>query len=158
MQEQVQAKGRVNIVLRDEAGNIKEEHNIDNLVVSVGKNHITSRLLGYAGSAGSTVNTMSHMAVGTTNTAAAAGNTTLGAEVASSRVALTSSTLTTISTSNDSIIYVGTYPAGTGTGSLVEAGIFNAASAGIMLCRTVFSTVTKGAGDSMVITWTVTIS
>lgn len=155
MQEQIQAKGKVNIVVRDEAGNIKEERNIDNLVVSVGKNNITAKVAGYTGS---TANTMSHMAVGTSNTVAAAGNTTLVAEVAASRVTLTSSTLTTITSTNDSIRYVGTFPAGTGTGSLVEAGVFNAASSGTMLCRTVFSTVTKGAGDSMVITWTVTIS
>ena len=42
--------------------------------------------------------------------------------------------------------------------ALTEAGIFNASSAGTLLCRTVFSVVTKGASDAMTITWTVTLS
>lgn len=153
MQEQVQAKGKLSIVLTDETGNIKQELNIDNLVVAAGKKNITTKVLGYTGS---TANTMSHMAVGTSSTAASSGQTGLVAEVA--RVALASSALATITSDGDSVRYIATFPAGTGTGSLVEAGIFNAASSGTMLCRTVFSTVTKGAGDSMTITWTVTIS
>ena len=157
MLEQVQAKGKVTIVLTDENGNIKEERNIDNMVVTIGKNHFTIKALGYLASAGNTVpNTMSHMAVGTLNTAAATGQTALATEVA--RVALTTSALATTTTTNDSIQYVATFAAGTGTGALVEAGILNAASAGNMLCRTVFSTINKGASDSMTITWTVSLT
>ena len=152
MEELIKATGKVKIVVHDENGVVKEERNIDNLVVSVGKAYITSRMIGTAS------NVMSHMEVGTDNTAAAAGNTTLGAAVASSRTALTSSTQTTSSTTNDSVQYVCTFPAGTGTGALVEAGIFNASSAGTLLCRTVFSVVNKGASDAMTITWTVTLS
>jgi len=50
------------------------------------------------------------------------------------------------------------FGAGEGTGSITEAGIFNASSSGTLLCRTVFSVVNKGASDSMTITWTVTVS
>lgn len=152
MQETIKATGKVNIVLHDENGNVKEERNIDNLVVTVGKAALTSRLIGTA------TNVMSHMEVGTNNTAAAAAQSALLAAVAGSRTALTSSTQTTSSTTNDSVQYVCTFPAGTGTGALTEAGIFNAASAGTMLCRTVFSVVNKGAADAMTITWTVTLS
>jgi hypothetical protein len=96
---------------------------------------------------------MSHMEVGTNSTAAAAGDTTLGAAVAGSRTALTSFTASgAVSTA------VCTFGAGVGTGALTEAGIFNASSGGTMLCRTVFSVVNKGAADSMTITWTITVS
>ena len=44
------------------------------------------------------------------------------------------------------------------TGAITEAGIFNALTAGTMLCRTTFPVVNKAAGDSIVITWVVTIS
>lgn len=152
MEDLIKATGKVKIVLHDENGVVKEEHNIDNLVVSVGKAHITSRMIGTAS------NVLSHMEVGTGNTAAAAGNTTLGSAVAASRTSLTSSTQVTSSTTGDSVQYICTFPAGTGTGALVEAGIFNAASSGTMLCRTVFSVVNKGASDAMTITWTVTLS
>jgi len=94
---------------------------------------------------------MSHMAVGTGSTAAAASDSALGSE--SARVALTSTTV-----NNNEITYVATYPSGTGTGALTEAGILNASSSGTMLCRTVFSVVNKGASDAMTITWTITAS
>lgn len=91
------------------------------------------------------------MAVGASSTAPAAGDTALGSELA--RVALGSGTAST-----NIVTYTATFPAGTGTGAIVEAGILNAASAGTLLCRTTFAVVNKGANDAMSVTWTVTIS
>lgn len=133
-------KGRLTIALNDEV--VQE---VDNLVVTTGKNYVASRMKD------ATATAMSHMAIGTGSTAAAAGDTALGSEAA--RTALTSTTVT-----NNEVAYVDTFGAGTGTGAITEAGLFNASSAGTMLCRTVFSVVNKGADDSMTITWTVTVS
>jgi hypothetical protein len=94
---------------------------------------------------------MTNMAVGAGATAAAAGDTALGSELG--RVTLASST-----SSANVVTYTATFPAGTGTGAITEAGIFNAASSGTLLCRTVFSVVNKGASDAMSITWTITVS
>jgi hypothetical protein len=94
---------------------------------------------------------MSHMAVGSSSTAASTADTTLGASLG--RVALNSS-----SSSGAVVTYVATFPPGTGTGAVVEAGVFNDASAGTMLCRTVFAVVNKGADDAMSITWAITVS
>ena len=98
-----------------------------------------------------TATAMSHMAVGTSSTAAGAGDTALLAE--SARVALTSTTVTT-----NQVAYVATFGAGVGTAALTEAGILNNSTGGTLLCRTVFSVVNKGANDSLTITWTVTVS
>jgi hypothetical protein len=140
IEELLKMKGRLQIRLNDEL-----VHDIDNLVVTVGKNFVASRMNGTSPAV------MSHMAVGTGSTAAAVGNTALATEAA--RVALDSATVTT-----NSITYVATFPAGTGTGALVEAGILNASSAGTLLARTVFSAVNKGSLDVLTITWTVTVS
>ena len=137
--------GSVNVVVRGEDGAVKQEFTVPNLVVDTGLDFIASRM------EGTTDAVMSHMAIGTGSTAADAADTTLETEAA--RVALTSTTVT-----NNAVAYVATYPAGTGTGALTEAGILNAASGGTMLCRTVFSVINKGAADSMTVTWTVTIS
>jgi hypothetical protein len=94
---------------------------------------------------------MSHMAIGAGATAAAAGQTALVSELG--RVALS-----TEASSGAVVTYVANFPAGTGTGAVVEAGIFNASSSGTMLCRTVFSVVNKGVDDAMSITWTITVS
>ena len=99
-----------------------------------------------------TYGAMSHMAVGSSTTAAAANQTDL-ITLIGSRVALTS---TTPSASN--IVYAASFGAGVSTGAITEAGIFNAASGISMLCRTVFAVVNKGAGDSMNITWTITLT
>lgn len=143
--EQLKATGSLRVVLTAPDGSVKEEHEFKNLVVTVGKNFVASRMVGTSS------NVMSHMAIGSSNTAAAAGDTALGSELG--RVALASG-----SALNNVVTYTATFPAGTGTGAVVEAGIFNAASAGTMLCRTVFAVVNKGADDAMSVTWTVTIS
>lgn len=143
----VKLTGRLQIERRNEFGELVETLDVDNLVVTAGKNFIASRMKD------ATATAMTHMAVGTNNTAAAAGDTTLGTEVGASRTALTSTTVST-----NTVQYVCTFGAGVGTGSLTEAGLFNAAAAGTMLARTVFSVITKAAGDSLTITWTITIS
>jgi hypothetical protein len=116
----------------------------ENLVVTAGKEWVAQRM--------NNANTvMTYMSIGTGTTVAAAGNTTLVTEL--DRNALSSTTVT-----NNNVAYVATWAAGDGTGAITEAGIFNAASSGVMLARTVFSVVNKGADDSMTITWTVTVS
>jgi len=145
--ETMKATGRVKVVLKDENGSIKEDFTVDNLVVDAGLDYIASRMKD------ATATAMSHMEVGTDTTAAAAGDTTLGSAVGASRTTLTSTTVT-----DNAVAYVCTFGAGVGTGALTEAGIFNASSAGDMLCRTVYSVINKGAADSMTITWTITIS
>jgi hypothetical protein len=147
--EQLKAAGKLSIVLKDEKGAVKETREIKNLVVNTGLAHITSRLLGTSS------NVMSHMALGSGTTAAAAGNTALESQLGS-RDALTSSTQS--GTNNESIVYVATFSAGEATGAVTEAGIFNASTSGTMLCRTVFSVVNKAAGDTLQVTWTVTFS
>jgi hypothetical protein len=143
--EQLKATGSLRVVVTGKDGQVKEEHDFKNLVVTVGKNFVASRMVGTASAV------MSHMAIGEDDTAAAAGDTALGTEVG--RVSLAGATATT-----NVVTYTATFPAGTGTGAIVEAGILNAASAGTLLCRTVFAVVNKGADDAMSVTWTVTIS
>ena len=125
--------------------NNKIVREVPNLVVTDGKEYVASRMKD------TTADAMSHMAIGTGSTAAAASNAALGTEAG--RVSLASTTVTA-----NAVAYVATFAAGTGTGAITEAGILNAASAGDLLCRTVFSVVNKGASDSMTITWTVTVS
>lgn len=145
IKENIKVTGNVNIKVFDKQGNIKEEREIKNLVVTTGKGFIASRMVGVAS------NVMSHMAIGSSNTAPAAGDTGLGGELG--RVALAS-----LSASGPVVTHVANFPAGVGTGAVVEAGIFNASSAGTMQCRTTFAVVNKGANDGMSITWTVTVS
>lgn len=142
----IKMTGRLEIVVRDQRGRFKLRKVVKNLVVTTGKNFLASRAVSVAAAV------VDHMAVGTGATAPAAGDTTLQTEL--SRVALDSAG----SAAANVCTYTATFPAGTATGALTEAGLFNAAAAGTMVCRTTFGTVTKSGTDAITITWTVTIN
>lgn len=144
--ETVSLKGNLEVVLLDENRVIKDTRKVNNLVVAVGKNYISSRM-----TSNSSV-IMSHMAIGTANIAATTSQTFLLGENA--RVGLDSTNIT-----NNTITYVATFSAGTGTGTIAEAAVFNnpSANSGTMLCRTRFNEVNKAAADTVVITWNVTV-
>jgi len=143
--EELKVTGGLRVEIKDKDGNVKDTRELKNLVVTAGLGYIASRMKE------ATATAMGWMAIGTGTTAAAAGQTALVTEAA--RQALTSTTV-----SSNTVEYVASFAAGTGTGAITEAGVLNANSGGTMLCRTVFSVVNKGASDSMTITWTITIS
>lgn len=138
--------GNLIIVKTDSVGRT-EEYAYPNLVVSAGKDYIAARM------SANTVNVMRAIAIGSGTAAPALGNTTLATEITRVATTVTGGTATA-----NSILYTATFPAGTGTGTIAEAGIFNNTIAlGTMLCRTSFSSITKGAGDSITINWTVNV-
>jgi hypothetical protein len=141
----MKVKENVHIELIGPDGKLKEKRDIHNLITTVGLNHVADRMSDLGEAA------MSHMAVGTDDAGLAVGNTVLGAET--DRNALTSVTQAT-----NTVVYVGTWAAGDATAALKEAGIFNAAAAGTMLCRSTFAVINKGALDTLVITWTITFA
>lgn len=150
--EIIKARGKLDILLTGPDGAIKQAKHIPNLVVTVGKEWIASRMkdVGIPGE-------MVAMAVGTDNTATDLAQDDLLSEIARVTLATAGGSVT------DAVVtYEATFPAGTGTGGITEAGIFNntndGPASGIMLCRTVFDVVNKGADDTLSITWTVTIS
>jgi hypothetical protein len=142
----IKMTGELRITVTNPEGNVTQETVVPNLVVTAGKNWIAGRMYDTG-----IPDEMSHMAIGTGTTAAAAGDTALGTQAG-----IVSLTSTTVST--NTVQYVATFGAGTGTGAITEAGIFNAASSGTMLCRTVFSVINKGAADTLGITWTITVN
>ena len=140
LKDSLKMTGRLAIAIN---GEVVQE--VPNLVVTAGKGYVASRMKD------TSLGAMSHMAIGTGTSAAAAGNTALGAE--NDRNSLTSTVV-----SGGTVTYVATFGAGEGTGAVTEAGLFNASSGGTLLCRTVFAVVNKGSQDSMTITWSVTVS
>lgn len=140
MKDLINLVGEVEILLNNEVVLEKK-----NLIVQVGKNFLASAIIG------SSTSPFTAIAIGTGTTAANTADTTLQTEV--TRAAFTSSSVSTnvVSLSN-------TYAAGTGTGAITEAGIFNnSTSGGTMLSHVVFDAINKGAADTLTINWTVTV-
>jgi hypothetical protein len=97
------------------------------------------------------------MAIGTGTASPGNGDVNLGTEAYRASITFAASTNTVTATA--------TFAAGNGTGAITEAGIFNygtyassPSSGQFMLCRTTFPAVNKASGDSIAITWVVTVS
>ena len=140
LNDKLKLSGRVGIVVTDKNGKVKETRKETNLVVNTGLNYITSRMKD------ATAGVMSHMALGTGTTAAAASDTDVET-IAGSREALDSTTVST-----NTINYVCNFEAGDVTGAI------NASSGGTMLCRVVFSALNLTSTDSISVDWTITLS
>jgi hypothetical protein len=149
--ENLKLSGQLNIVLKDKNGKVKEERVEKNLVVNKGLAFIISRMKG------TDKGVMSHMALGSSSTAEAAGQSDL-VSILGAREVLDSTTIT--GTNSEKIVFVSSFEAGDATGAVKEAGIFNSgtAAAGDMLSRTTFAVVNKAADDTMAVTWTITLS
>jgi len=145
--EQLKATGLVKVVHTNASGQIIKEFNVPNLVVNTGKAHIAAKI---AATTNSPV-AMTHMGIGAGSSTPGVSDTALGSQTG--RVSLSNSVV-----SSNTVTYTATFPAGTGDGAITEAGIFNASSSGTMLCRTTFPVVNKAAGDSLAVTWVVTVS
>jgi len=141
--DNLQLTGALQISLNNEI-----VHQCDNLVVTAGKNWVAGRFKD-----GSIPDEMSHMAIGSADTAAAAGNTALATEL--NRIALTTDGGTV---STNTVQYDATWTSSHAAYVIKEAGIFNHASAGTMLARTVFDVINKGTDDTVSISWTITVS
>lgn len=130
-------------------GNLKQEADGKNVICTGGLEYLTRFLASAA--AGATAWDMKYVAIGTDSTSESAANTTLGIEAARNTG--------TVSYVSGAIYRVtATFPAGTGTGAIVEYGLFSSSVAGTMMNRDVEAVVNKGAGDILVVTSEITLS
>lgn len=149
MRANVILSGQLEIIHKGPDGKIKHHEKFCNLVVSSGRTHIIDRLGPVSQAA------MSHMAVGNGLLVAELADISLSGEL--HRNALTSVTIGVGAEANR-ITYIADFAPGEGTGEISEAGIFNSASAGTMLCRVAFAPRPKEAGDAVRHIWVLTIS
>ena len=156
-QNMLQLTGSLSIVLLGEDMKLKQEIYVPNTIVTTGKDHIASRL------GATTVPTkMEYMGIGTNATSVVPGDDDLIAEVGSRIQMSGTSGQNSVSVLNSTVTYSATFPPDNppATQEIREAAIFNAGTlgTGVMLCRTVFPIVTKQTGDTLTITWAVTVS
>jgi hypothetical protein len=149
--DNAKAIGSLVLELRGPDGELRQKKSVYNLIVNTGKAFMAQSLIKTTNSPAA----MTHMGIGTGVTAAAAADSGLQSEIGS-RQTVTATNVTT-NVTNDTAQFVATFAAGNGTGAVTEAGIFNAASSGTMLCRTVFGVINKGVNDTLTVTWKVTM-
>jgi hypothetical protein len=146
MKEALNIKGHLTAVLTKPDGSVIRVDK-DNMIVDGGFDFICD-VIGNP----SQPTEMAYIAVGTNNTAAAATQTALLAEV-DRNAAIYSHTAGT-----KSFTLTATFNPGEATAGLQEAGIFNAPSLGTMLNRVTFPIINKDAADTLTVTFTITLS
>ena len=130
-------------------GRWKNSLNISNLVTNAGLAGEASRNNGAGGEAAFT-----YISIGIGDTAANVTDTTLESEITTNggeRGAGSASRVTT-DVANDTAQLVLTFNF-TGTFAVTESGVLNAASAGTLLARQVFTAINVVSGDSLQVTW-----
>ena len=144
MQSPITIRGIITARLFGPDGELTQETVTENIITNTGRALIIDRLQ----AAGVAV--PDYIAIGTGTNAAAAADTTLQTEVARAQATLSQPDAYT-----DRAVY--TFAAGTGTGTITEAGRLNAASTGVLVARGILgSSVVKTASDSLQMTYDLT--
>lgn len=119
LKDSIKLTGRLSIKKYDKEGKVNYEKEVPNLVVTSGKEFIASRII-----SDSDFSAMSFMGVGDDTSTAGVAQTALQNELA--RVTVSSATASGVN-----VTFNATFPAGTATGALVEAGVFNESSSAV---------------------------
>lgn len=149
--ESIELKGSVKVQLFDENGKIKQAHEDHNLIATIGKSYLATWLAA-ASQAGKF---MSYIALGVDTNGPTAGDIGLGSELTGGSNARVVGTLTP---STNTWNNTATFAPGNGTGAVTEAGLFSDLTSGTMFARQVFAAYNKAAGDTLIVSWTVTLS
>jgi hypothetical protein len=142
-------KGRYIARLYGPDGELKQERVGNNVVCTNGKEFLASFL--YSSAVAAATNTCRYIAIGSDSTAEAAANTALGTE-------LSRHTGTVSYVSNQIYQVIATFATGSGTGSIYEYGLFTSNTAGTLISRDTEALITKGANDTLTVTYQLTLS
>ena len=142
-------KGIYNFEIRDKDGNLKDKWEVENLVTNAG----FAQLALLAGDA--TAVPFTYLAVGTSATAPAVTDTTLTAEVVTNGLERAAGTVSRVTTTVTNDTYKITYTwTASGSVTVEEVGVFNAASAGTMLSHALTTTKAVTSGETLTGTYT----
>lgn len=147
MNNELKLKGHIAIKVTGADGTVKHQMEKDNVVVTVGKTYLAAWLA----AASQADKFMSYVDLGSGSTAAAAADTIM-------QTSLGARVIGTLSSTSNTWQNVSTFAAGASTGTVAEAGLFSASTAGTMLAHQVFTGIPKGADDSLELTWTITLN
>ncbi len=148
--ETINIKGQIDFEIRGLDGKVRDKWTVYNSVTNAG----FAQLALLAGDASATPFT--YLELGTSSTAFAASQTALQAAITTNgleRAAASVSRVTTTQT-NDTLNLTKTWTS-TGSHTVEEIGIFNAASAGTMLARALTGTKTIVSGETLTGTYKV---
>ncbi len=141
-------------VFDTQTGELKYKVEKHNLVVDVGLDEMAQATFGVGG-VGST--SFDFVEIGTGAVAPTATDVALGIS-ACARIQDVAPDVNSAISGETSVSVISSFDGGTCAGGITEAGIFNAISGNEMLARSTFGVVTIGAGDTLNVNYTITIT
>lgn len=148
--DSLKLRGSLEMVLKDLQGNVVEKRAIQNTVVTVGRRWVLQQLETVDQQ---TAQTISHLAVGTSTTAPATGDTALASENTRKAIGTFSTTnLTSNPPSWQAQVSFNTNEANT---TLGEVGLFQSSSGGTLFARATFATINKTTSNTLSISYTI---
>jgi hypothetical protein len=141
-------EGTYDFEIRDTNGKVRDSWTVKNLVTTVG----FAQLALLAGDAAAVPFT--YIAVGTSDTAVAVGDTTLTAEITDTGLERAAGTVSRVTTTgaNDTYQIVKTWTA-TGSKTIEEVGVLNASSAGTLLSHALTTSKAVANGETLTATY-----
>ena len=173
LQTTLNVSGHVELKLYNENNELIDERSIKNIVTYHGRSVILCRYLAVTPLATTGGDIPRYLSLGTGTTTPAVGDTSLtelgsitarvdaGAPLrrAYNNVDVTGTSVTGTVNHVNQVIWKGTFAAGNGTNAAItEAGIFTAATGGLLFARCTFAAINKSAGSRLDIYWGLTIS
>jgi len=126
----------------------RETITVENMVVSWALIKLAGVIAGVA-----FTNVLTHIALGSSSTAAALGNTALGTEIRRDAAVVTQ----LAAPEDNKVQFQKVFTQGAVVGTFREAGIFDAATVGNMFNRVVFTDFVVGSSDTLTVTWLIEI-
>lgn len=148
----IKFRGCIELALHDAKTHQElERRRIDNTVVTSGRSYVLSRLV----SVNPQTNTINAIAVGTSTTAPATGDTILGSEAL--RIAIASFDTSNLTSNPPSWQAQCTFATNQANTTLGEAGLFNVTSANVatMLSHVTYATINKTTSNTLAISYTI---
>ena len=155
MEENTFLKGWFKVDHYDNAGKLLETVETPNVICIPGMNEV-AELIGTDTT--STATAFDYIGVGTGTTPAAKANTELETEITENGLtrAAGTGTVVTVTDAGDTFQLVKSFSP-TSSYAVTESGILNAASTGEILCHQTFSAINVSDGDTLTITWKITV-
>lgn len=147
------------LVLRGPDGTLREQRDYHNTIAQAGMAAVAALLCGEG-----TVAVFDYIALGTGTGAEDETDTALGTEITQyggARARDADTGVTTITHTNDTAVIDKLFTfsglPGGGPLAITESGLFNAASTGTMLARKMFAALNVYDGDTLTVTWKITV-
>jgi len=141
-------------VFDTQSGELKYKLENHNLVVDVGLDEMAEATFGVGG-VGTT--NFDFIEIGTGVTAPTATDTTIETS-ACARIQDATPDVNSAISGETSVSVISSFDGGTCAGGITEAGVFNGLAGGQLLARSTFGVVTIGAGDTLNVNYTITIT